>query len=205
LSLSCALTQVTLERLEQWRDGKAPLLWMEPWPTFVTSTGSSIPASMRAFPVKIPRDDWLAALSAMGYGDYIVVEIRTPPQYADRFNRAYDHLREAHKAYLEGSHNDAVAACRNAYDAIFPVLPTKEDIGVKDGDSYVGKLLEPLTDERRAAEYARIAKGLKELTHLSHHTSSAPRKFRRAEAKFVMRTTEDFLQLVAEVTADRAQ
>lgn len=215
LDVVCDLDLVRLEVIETHRDGRAPKLWLQLWPTFVQES-RWIDASVRSFALDIPRDDWLTCLTSLHRGRSEIIEVRFESSEAEFFNRALSHTAESRNRILLGDYNQAVAACRLAIDEMFSTLNAEraEFQSRENGEagrqppgpetfasSSLRAVLGQHTDEARSAEYRRILKGLKDLTHLPHHISSGTRSYSRAEAQFIVRTTENFLAMVGALAA----
>lgn len=192
------LDQWRIERLERWRRGESPRLWLQLWPSLLSSAHGWYESDMRPFPFTIPRDAWLAVLTGLKVARFTVLEVPFTEADATVFSQAARHLGDAHSQLRDGRFSEAVGTCRLALDAMFIVL-------IADEKRPLAEYLAPLTDSKRAEQYAKLLSALKELTHLPHHTSSAPREFGRAEAVFVVQTTQHMLALMCELRGSAAR
>jgi hypothetical protein len=179
-----------IETIERWRDGKPPRFWLQLWPSFLSNTQGWYDAEVRAFPFEVPRDTWIAALTGLGLGRFLVLEVPLTTVNADVFTQTSAHLGHALNHLDRGYYSDAVSACRLAIDAMFTVLTGK----VQFAD-----YLAAHTDQSRAKKYSQLLTGLKELTHLPHHPSAGTWTYVRAEAVFVVQTTQHLVALVGDL------
>jgi hypothetical protein len=192
VEMSVDLDPWRIERMERWRRGEPPRFWLKLWPTVVGSDHTRLEAAVNSFSFAIPRDSWLSVLAGLNVARYSVLEVPATEADAAIFQQAAAHLAKARGYLGDGRYSEAVGACRLAVDAMFSVLGA--DVRLPLGDH-----LARLTDERRGASYAKLVSGLKEITHLPHHTSSQPREFRRAEAVFVVQTTQHIVALIGDL------
>ena len=95
----------------------------------------------------------------------------------------------------EGHFDDAAGCCRKAVEALI-------------GDTQLGSKAEDLARDlsarlpaKRAEAYAAILSRVKHVAALSQHDLGATEPFTRAEARFVLRVTEDLCALLGEVVA----
>lgn len=186
-----------LERIEAARGANAPLFWVALWLSFVASNGQQFRDKVLPIRLELSREQWLQFLAAVHHDEFEVIEVRYDKSKAERFRKALQELAAARARIVAGDYNEAVAACRRALEAA-------------SGESEVGKTAEdwkaalaPRTDERRAAEYAGVFSRLKELAAMTVHNRSEPLVYSRSEALFVVRTTENLLALVGDLTSKK--
>jgi hypothetical protein len=188
----CDLDTVRLEGLESRRAGREPIFWLALWPTLVDSQGF-LNCDIRPIRAAIPRDNWVSLLSSFRNSRIDVLEIRRPELASPDFDAAVGHLREARTRVDRGDYDEAVAACRRAIESVTAVL----NLGQKATD--IETALDAVTDEKRAKAYAGIVARLKELAGHTIHRSHAPGRYVRAEAQFIIGTTEYSIALLAQL------
>lgn len=192
VQFACDLDHHRLEMIERRRAGGNLTLWLQIWP-IVVAGAESLDAELRPIKLDIPRDDWLQFYAAVGGGHYDVIEVQYSAREAEEFKVALTRLNEARKHMLTGDYNSAVARCRNVLEAFS-----------NESESSFNESFRPLftvkTDERRGAEYAGVVSKLKQLSAFAHHEFGSPTTYSRAEAQFVIRTTEAVLALLGRLT-----
>ncbi len=184
-----------LARIEAARGPNAPVFWLALWLGFVAANGQHFRDRVIAFRLDVPREHWLQFLAAVHHDEFEVIEVRYDKTKAERFRKALDEVAKARARIVAGDYNEAVAACRRALEAV----SVESEIGKKADDWKAA--LTPRTDERRAAEYAGVLSGLKELAAMTVHPSGQPVVYSRSEALFVVRTTENLLALLGDLTS----
>lgn len=143
--------------------------------------------------MRVPREDWLSFYSEVGGGQFDVIEVQYSSQEAQQFKRAVARIQEARIRIATGDPDGAVALCRNAIDALkHELAPSEEDP--------LRAVFEARTDQKRATEYLSIVSRLKQLTGFAHHEFGTPMTFTRAEAQFIVRTTESLLALLGRLS-----
>lgn len=194
LQLGCDLDPWRIERIERNRNGAAPIFWLQLWPVILMA-GQRVHATAHPIRMEVPRDRWLEFLDGVGYGSFDVLEVRIPSERKEPFTRSLGHLRDARRQLNEGHFDDAVGCCRKAIEAMIgdAQLPNRaEDLA----QALSGRL-----PTRRAEAYAAILSKLKHLAALGQHDLGASEPFTRAEARFILRATEDLCVLLGEVAA----
>lgn len=192
LRFVCDLDHQRLELIERRRAGGAPVFWLQLWPVLV-SGGRFLDAEARAFPLKVSREDWLQFYTEVGGGQFDVIEVQYSAQEAEQFKRAVGRVQEARARIAIGDSDGAVSLCRNAIEAL------KHELAPSDEDP-LKALLERRTDDKRATEYLGIVSRLKQLSGFAHHEFGTPMTFTRAEAQFIVRTTESLLALLGRLS-----
>lgn len=192
--LTCELDPWRLEVIERHRNGAPPNLWVELWPKLISSDGPT-DGSIRSFRLSIPREQWLEFLGKVASSQFDVLEIRYSASEAERFQRAIARTREARGQISAGEYDAAVAECRKVLEALTHELKQE---GERDP---LIPLFEQRTDARRAKEYLGIIARIKQLSGFVHHDFGTPLTYTRAEAQFLLRTTESVLSLVGALTA----
>ena len=135
---------------------------------------------------------WLSFLSASGYEDFDVIELRRVLKEGGNLKHAVDYLNAA-RDLVSRDPPKAVGICRLLVEAL-------------DGDLNAqgyGNLTDHLaacTDERRGKQYSRIVTCLKELASLTHHDYGRSSVFTRPEALALVRLCEALLLMVGELT-----
>lgn len=191
LKLVCDLDPWRLEKIEEYRDGKSLTLWLQLWPTIVSKDGL-LDAKIGTLRMAIPQEKWIEFLTKVQHDRIEIIEVRFDPEEAERFGKALQYTKAARKRIVQGHYDEAVGEARKAVEIL-------EGGRKKSADEDPLKLtLAKNTDIKRATEYRGIVSKLKQLTNLAHHDTGV--RYSRAEAHFIVRTTENLVALVAAVT-----
>lgn len=184
-----------LARIEAARGPNSPVFWLALWLGFVAANGQHYRDKVIAFRLDVAREHWLQFLAAVHHDEFEVIEVRYDKSKADRFRKALQETASARSRIMAGDYNEAVTACRRALEAV-------------SGESDIGKTAEdwkqtlaPRSDERRAGGYAGVFSNLKLLANVTVHPGGAPTVYSRSEALFVLRTTENLLALLGDLTS----
>lgn len=196
LRLVADLDPWRLERIEAARSGAAPPFWLYLWLGFQAG-GQVFREKVGPMRLDVPRETWLEFLAAVRHDEFEIIEVRFDKASAERFRKAVEEVKSARARLLSGDYNDAVAACRRAIEAI----SLESDIGKEAADWE--KELQPATDQKRADHYASIMSKVKQLANLAIHPSAQPVSYSRGEARFIVRTTENLMALVGDLTAKK--
>lgn len=194
LRFTCDLDHQRLELIERRRAGGPLILWLQLWPTLTAGT-QYLDCRVQPIMLKIPREDWLAFYTNVGGGYVDVIEVQYSPREAEQFKRALIRLQEARSLIQTGAYDEAVARCRHALDAFGQEIESS-------GKDPIKALLERATHTGGAKEFVGIAGNLRQLTNLAHHELGKPMTYSRAEAQFVVRTTESLLTLLGRLAQD---
>jgi len=195
LRFVCDLDFQRLEQIERRRAGASLVFWLQVWPALLAGS-QCLDAEVRAFQIRIPRDDWLEFYTNVGGGQFDIIEVQYSPREAEQFKRAVGRVQDARTKIGTGDYDAAVALCRNAIEAL------RHELEVAENDDAIRALLIRSTDARRAAEYSGIIARLKQLTGFAHHEFGTPMTFGRAEAQFLLRSTEALLALLGRLSTD---
>lgn len=190
-TMCCDVPLHVLSRLEADRGATAPTLWMDLTGSWAIG-GATEPIYQTPWRFDVPTDMWLTFLSASGYEDFDVVEIRRVLQGGGDLQRAVDYLNAARKL-VSSDPSKAVGICRLLVEAIEGTL----------ADQGCGKIVDHLTsctDERRGKEYGRIVSSVKQLASMDHHDYGQESVFTRPEALALVRLCEALLLMVGELT-----
>lgn len=191
IQLACDLDLWTLERLERQRAGGDVPLWIELWPR-LEHAGGYLPGSIRGFPVRLPRGEWLRFLEDVGYGTYELLEIRIPAERDEVAHRAIDGIRAAQRSFWSGDHERALTECRKTVEALESLAPS----------GTLESLLSVPFHSKRAKSYAGIASRLKEITSAAVHDYGRDAAFARSEVRFLLRATAALVSLVLDIAPD---
>jgi hypothetical protein len=200
IHLGCDLDFRRLEQIERWRDSKPPTFWLQLWPTLMANGERLDFAEVRAFQVSIPREVWLAFYTQVGGGQFDVIEVQFSESEAQRFKLAVNKVQKARSEITDGDYDAAVESCRKAVEAIFRDLPEVESSPSENSPSAIKSFLTERTDEKRATAYVGILSKLKELTNIAVHGFGHKMVYSRAEAQFIVRTTEALLALLGRLS-----
>lgn len=195
LRFVCDLDFQRLEQIERRRASGAPVFWLQIWPVLVAGS-EFLDTEARAFQVRVAREDWLEFYTRVGGGQFDIIEVQYSAREAEQFKRAVGRVQEARARIGNGDYDGAVALCRNAIEAL------RHELEPSEHNDPIKALLVARTDERRAAEYANIVARLKQLTGFAHHEFGTPMTFTRAEAQFILRSTEALLALLGRLSQD---
>ncbi|SRR5258706_802561 len=192
----CDLDRGRLEKLEQHRAGREPMLWLALWPTLVDAHGF-LDCDLQPIRAAIPRDKWVSILDTLIDTKSALLEITYPTLESPEFEAAVGHIRDARSRVNRGDFDEAIAACRRAIESFFNAV----NIGHKANE--LEQILASITDDSRGKAYAGIVSRLKELGNVSVHRSEASGRFTRAEALFVVGAVEQTFALLASLLSQR--
>ena len=194
-TMSCDVPHDVLSRLEAERGGARPTFWMDLAGSWAVD-GRLEPIYQKPWCVDVPTDIWLAFLSASGYDDVDVIELRRVLKDGGSLQPAIEYLTAARRL-VSSDPSKAVGICRLVIEAT--------DKALKDqGHGKIAEHLVACTDERRGKEYGSIASSLKQLAGLDHHHFGQTSTFTRPEALATVRICEAVLLLVAELAPSPA-
>jgi hypothetical protein len=187
--LLCDLDHQRLEAIEERRKGLAPPFWVQLWLTIAGSV-PGMHAQVSPFQLQLPLESWLDFYSKVGAGQFELIEVHYPAREASLFSRATARVRTAREKINEGEYDEAIGLCRKAIEALGHELQPAE------GQDAIKQLLVRRLDEKRATEYFGVISKIKNLAAFAHHELGKPMTYTRAEAQFIVRTTESLLALV---------
>lgn len=194
LRFVCDLDFYRLEQIERRRAGGVATFWLQLWPSLLNGA-RYLDAEVGPIHFRVPRDEWLSFYSAVGGGHFDIIEIQYSTAEAEQFKRALARIQEARVKIGEGDYDGAVGICRNAIEAL-----RRELVSAEEPDPLKALLL-ARTDEPRTTEYLGIVSRLKQLSGFVHHEFGRHVTFSRAEAQFILRTTEALLAFVGRLTS----
>ena len=193
LNTVCDLDAGRIERLEQHRDGGEQVLWVVLWATMHDQKGF-LDSKVQPFRIQIPRDRWLSVIEQIRKQRISIVEVAFSEAEDARFQRAADHLREAHNRVDRGDYSEAVACCRRVLESL------TSQLDIENTTDAVRQFLETRTDPRLAEQYAGLVTRIKNLANLAVHHTGEPVEYSRTGARFVVGITEQFAVLVASLS-----
>jgi len=108
---------------------------------------------------EVGQSDWIRLLAQVQYGTYITIEVALPKpgKVGGDLAAAADALQQATEALRRGADEEAVADCRDAFEALVRLAGGTPQ--TKFGDQSLIK------DER----FVYVAKALHNVAHLAHH------------------------------------
>lgn len=195
VQLVCDLDFYRLEQVERRRAGGRASFWIQLWPLLVNAD-TYLDADVRAFELRLPREEWLQFYTAVGGGQFDIIEVQYSTKEAEQFKRAIARVHEARGKLNSGDYDGAVGICRNAIEAL------RHEVDGAGSEDPLKALLLSRTDEKRAAEYLGMVARLKQLSGFAHHEFGAPIVFSRPEAQFLIRSTEALLALLGRLSQD---
>ena len=190
-TIYCDVPHHVLSRLEAERGGMSPIFWMDLVGSWAID-GSIQPIYQSSWRFEVPTEMWVAFLSASGYEDFEVVELRRVLRQGGSLQRAIDYLNAARRL-VSSDPRKAVGVCRMLVEAL--------DKRLRDGE--YGTLtthLTACTDELRGEQYGRIVAAVKQLANMNHHDYGRDSVFTRPEALALVRHCEALLLMVGELT-----
>lgn len=190
-TMCCDVPHQVLSCLEAERAGAPPVFWMDLAGSWAIDGGLE-PIYQRPWRFEVPTDMWLAFLSASGYEDFDVVELRRVLKEGGSLQGAVDHLNAA-RALVSSNPSKAVGICRMVVEAADAELKTQ-------GYGTFSDYLAACTDERRGKQYGRIVASVKQLAGLNHHHYGRSSVFTRSEALTLVRLCEALLLMAGELT-----
>lgn len=189
--MCCDVPHHVLSRLEAERGAAPPIFWMDLAGSWWIN-GVLEPIHQRPWPFDVPTDMWLAFLSASGYEDFDVIELRPVLKEGGSLQHAVDYLNAA-RGLVSSDPPKAVGICRLLVEALEGSLKDQ-------GYERITDHLTACTDERRGKQYGRIVSCLKQLANLDHHDYGQSSLFTRPEALALVRMCEALLLMVGELT-----
>ena len=191
-SVAIDLGRYRLEQLEESRAGGVLSLKMRLWPR-VEIRGVTTDTRVEDLRIRIPRDDWLAAVGTLTGDQIDVLEIRYSLVYAGRFKTSLAALRRARDAADRGDFDTAVVQARKA------VTLMEESVKSARGETLKAALAD-VVDQRHADLYGGIVKRAKDMGNIAAHRAEA-REYTRVEALFAIRLAAITLEVVAGLLA----
>ena len=185
----CDLDTYRLERIEDHRKGDEPVFWLELWSSLFDKHGQ-LDSDIRPIRIIIPRDRWVDFLSVVRDENFAILEVAYSTAEAARFEAAINHIKKARSRIDQGEYDEAVGNCRKSIEALCQELEVGNNV-----DDLL-PFLQNRTDDKRAKEYIGIISRIKQLAGYAIHEFGKPVKYSRAEARFVVNTTENILVLV---------
>lgn len=189
-TMCCDVPHQILSRLEAERGGAPPIFWMDLTGSW-SINGVLEPIYQRPWPFEAPADMWLAFLSASGYKDFDVIEIRRVLKEGGSLQRSVEYLNAA-RALVSSDPPKAVGICRLLVEALDGDLQDQEYGRVTD-------YLTACTDKRRGEQYGRIVASIKQLASMNHHDYGRSSVFTGPEALALVRMCEALLLMVGEL------
>ncbi len=189
-TMCCSVPHPVLSRLEAERGGSRPTFWMDLSGSWAMN-GIIEPILHQPWRFDVPTDTWIAFLSASGYEDFDVVELRRVLKDGRSLQRAVDYLNEARRL-VSSDPPKAAGICRLLVEAVDKDLRDHGPVGITE-------YLKACTDDRRGKEYGSIVSSVKQLAALNHHDYGRSSVFTRAEALALMRLCEALLLMIGEL------
>lgn len=189
-TMSCDVPHHVLSRLEAERGAEPPIFWMDLAGSWLID-GVLEPIHQGPWRFDVPTDMWLAFLSASGYEDFDVIELRRVLKEGGNLQHAVDYLNAA-RGLVSSDPPKAVGICRLLVEAL------DEDLK-HQGYGRLSDHLTACTDARRGEQYGRIVKSLLQLASLNHHNFGQSSLFTRPEALALVRLCEALLLMVGEL------
>ena len=191
-SMYCDVPHHVLSQLEADRGVAPPVFWMDLAGSWSIDGGVPEPIYQRPWRFDVPTEMWLAFLSASGYKDFDVIELRSVLKEGGSQRRAVEYLHAA-RAHVSSDPPKAVGICRLLIEALDRALKDQEYGGITN-------YLTACTDKRRGEEYGRIVSSIKQLASLNHHDYGRNSVFTGPEALALVRICEALLLMVGELT-----
>lgn len=114
----------------------------------------------------VDKSEWLKALKAMQYGDFLLFEIPIPDSKSEIPEKILNHLKSARDHFIKGHYEVTLAKCRYVHDLLTDHL---KDLGsIKEAD----KLYSDNQTKREMSKEDRmllIRNSVRHFTHLAHH------------------------------------
>lgn len=199
LSMFVDLAPEQIEALEASRNGEGGLDFTLTV-TALTEYQENIDQTNESVLFCINQSDWLSVLAQIGYGDYLLLEIPSPPS-AGTDTDYLARLREARQHIWLGQYDDAVMDCRNA-------LACRKDKGLAEAitaseRAFCGKKNAPPEDGEGARNamskndrFWFLYRAAKHLTDASAHPEGRPpQPFTRSQAISVLSITAALLSV----------
>ena len=138
----------------------------------------------------VEKSEWLKALKAMQYGDFLLFEIPIPDSNSDISKKILNHLQSARDHFMKGHYEITLAKCRFVHDRLTDHL--KDLSSIKEAD----KLYSDNQSRREMSKEDRmllVRNSVRHFTHLGHHPEEDEEGdeivFTRKEAETVLGLT----------------
>lgn len=190
-TMCCDAPHHVLSRLEAERGSAPAIFWMDLAGSWAID-GSIQPIYQHPWRFEVPTDMWLAFLSASGYENFDVIELRRVLRQGGSLQRPIDYLNAARR-HVSSDPPKAVGVCRLLVEALDKRLRDQEYGTLTDH-------LTACTDERRGEQYGRIVAAVKQLASMNHHDFGRDSVFTRPEALALVRLCEALLLMVGDLT-----
>ncbi|MDE0241431.1 MAG: hypothetical protein OXQ84_14780 [bacterium] len=115
-TMCCDVPHHVLSRLEAERSSAPAIFWMDLAGSWAID-GSILPIFQSPWRFEVPADMWLAFLSASGYEDFDVIELRRGLKQGGSLQRAIDYLNAARR-HVSSDPSKAVGVCRLLVEAL---------------------------------------------------------------------------------------
>ena len=190
-TMYCDVPHHVLSRLEADRGMAPPIFWMDLAGSWLID-GALEPIFQRPWRFDVPTDMWLAFLSASGYKDFDVIELRSVLKEGGSLRRAVEYFHAA-RALVSSDPPKAVGICRLLVEALDRDL-------MDQGYGRITDYLTACSDKRRGEQYGRIVSSIMQLASLNHHDYGRSSVFTGPEALALVRLCEALLLMVGELT-----
>lgn len=134
----------------------------------------------------VPQSAWTTILAGAGFSKAILLEI--PILESDELGPAFNHIKEAQTAFLQGRYADTVDRCRDALDAMIPE-PNVPWFHASTSEKRKNLAVE---------ESFRLSWGaVRQITHATHHRNNLKSDFTRPMAQYVLSAASLALSLAS--------
>lgn len=129
-TICCDVPHHVLSRLEAERGAASPVFWMDLAGSWALD-GSIQPIYQDPWRFEVPADMWLTFLSASGYEDFDVIEMRGVLKGGGDLRRAVDYLNAARRL-VSSDPSRAAGICRLLVEALDRTLRDQEYGGIAE-------------------------------------------------------------------------
>lgn len=191
ISMFCDLDLHRIEKIEQFRDGKGPVFWLELWPTFA-GKGPFYNIDSRPARIVIPQDKWVQILDGIGYGDFEIIEITRGELDKELYSKSISYLKQAHSRLNYGDYDGCLMNCRKSIESMIKATPKGKG---KQDEAFQAVLVKQVGADR-ASYLSGIISRVKKWTNIAAHSQGETVKHSRLEAQFVLNSTLNLLHLI---------
>lgn len=201
------LNSASLGAFEEFRDGRSFELVMTlvAHPLLVvqysgTAPGLDVRPTSVTFPFKVPQEQWLTLLKAVGYCDTLLTELALPTTGPDATRAGRQRLVQAVSARNEGSYAETMRRCRIALDEL-----KNAGFGGK-APSDVAKFLQERAGSLTQSErFSALQLALQLFLSPAHHANAAEEHYSRGDAELAIAVTAALLKLAPQHVLNAAE
>ncbi len=183
VAMEAELDQSRIEGVEELRRG-GNLEWIVTIHAHID--GASGPQAVSGTDrVEMSRSSWIDILGQLGYRDSISIEIVLRTTRSKNVAKSLKYLRAAHSSFMLGNDRQAIAECRDALEALDPLLGDDRNVSFENSRSHT-----------KQTRLLVLRKALKLLPHAAKHAEKDenPIEWERSDAELILAMTAAFIR-----------